>query len=213
MTKRRPVLFILVAVLLQGAIGHAQNNASDTTKLIEALQLESGDIVAEIGAGRGELTIALAKHVGPTGKVYTSELGADRIQRLRTVAETSGLSNITVVEGQEKTANLPDECCDAVFMRNVYHHFGDPASMNASFLRALKPGGRIAVIDFMPPTATAPPGQRGEDGRHGVTADSLADELKAVGFEIVSADVPPAASPARGSRERWFIVVAAKPQK
>jgi ubiquinone/menaquinone biosynthesis C-methylase UbiE len=49
-----------------------------------------------------------------------------------------------VVEGGLAQTNLPDECCDAVFMRHVYHHFGDPPAMNASLFRSLKPGGRLA---------------------------------------------------------------------
>src|SRR5688500_83721 len=150
MTKRLIALTSLVCALVVGVVLYGQNNAADTAKLIEVLQLKPGSIVAEIGAGNGDLTIALAKHVGPTGRVYTSELGADRLAGLREAVTKSGTANVQVVEGQEAHANLPDGCCDALFMRNVYHHFGDPATMNASFLKALKPGGRLAVIDLSP---------------------------------------------------------------
>ena len=196
----------VIALLAIGAasILSAQNNASDTAKLIEVLQLKPGHVVAEIGAGGGDLTVAIAKHVGPSGRVFTSELGAERITKLRDAVTKSGADNVQVVEGQEAHANLPDGCCDAVFMRNVYHHFSDPTTMNASFLRALKPGGRVAVIDFMPRNnaAIAPPGKRGEDSAHGVSADVVANELKTAGFQIVSTED-------RG--ERWFLVVGSKP--
>jgi len=184
----------------------AQDNAADTAKLIDVLQLQPGHVVAEIGAGGGQLTIAMAKHVGATGRVHTSELGADRIASLRKAVEKSELTNVEVIEGHEAHANLPEGCCDALFMRNVYHHFGDPSTMNASFLRALKPGARIAVIDFPPRNnaTTAAPGKRGDNPAHGVSAETVAQELKTAGFEIASSEERP---------NRWFIVVGVKPAR
>jgi ubiquinone/menaquinone biosynthesis C-methylase UbiE len=214
MTKRLIAITSLACALVAAAIVYGQDNAADTAKLIEVLQLKPGSIVGEIGAGNGDLTIALAKHVGPTGRVYSSELGDDRLKGLRAAVVKSGATNIEVIEGQAAHANLSEGCCDAIFMRNVYHHFGDPPSMNASFLKALKPGGRLAVIDFYPrrmgrggdtaasPPATAPPGKRGEEGSHGVGTDVVANELKAAGFQILSSE---------DRKDRWFIVVAAKP--
>ncbi|MGH9174119.1 MAG: class I SAM-dependent methyltransferase [Vicinamibacterales bacterium] len=201
-TPRVVISTFAVYTLLTGAVC-AQDNAADTKTLIDVLQLQPGSVVAEIGAGSGELTIALARHVGPDGRIYSSELGPTRVQRLRAAVAKGAVPNVEVVEGHESRANLPDACCDAVFMRNVYHHFGDPAAMHASFLSALKPGGRIAVIDFSPPSATAPAGKRGEDGSHGVSDHTVASELEAAGFEVISSDE-------RGNR--WFIVVAAKPR-
>jgi predicted methyltransferase len=71
-------------------------------------------------------------------------------------------------------------------MRLVYHHFGDPPAMNASLLKSLKPGGRIAVIEFKPKTGkSAPPGKRGEGDDHGVMPETVIEELKAAGFTDV----------------------------
>jgi ubiquinone/menaquinone biosynthesis C-methylase UbiE len=215
MAIRRPATLTLASLVLFAGVVCAQDNAADAKRLIEVLQLEPGDVVAEIGAGSGELTISLAKHVAPDGRVFTSELGGDRLQRLRAAVEKAGVGNVTVIEGQEQVANLPDECCDALFMRNVYHHFGAPSSMNASFLRALKPGGRIAVIDFAPPKqTTADPGKRGENGSHGITDETLAQELTAAGFEVLPEETQMLSE--RGERrrsDRWFIVVAVKPKR
>ena len=209
-TRRRLIsslaatLTLIAAIALTAAVGlRAQNDTADTATFIEVLQLKPGSIVAEIGAGGGDLTIAIAKHVGPTGRVYTSELGEQRLSGLRAAVEKSGVSNVQVIEGREAEANLPDGCCDALFMRNVYHHFGNPTTMNASFARALKPGGRIAVIDFRPRNnaPTAAPGKRGENAAHGVTPDVIAEELKAAGFQIVSST---------DRNNNWFVVVATK---
>ena len=204
MTKRHLFAGVLVsAALVAGIVVYTQSDAADATTLIEVLQLKPGSVVAEIGAGDGDLTLALAKHVGATGRVFTSELGTDRVRQLRAAVEKADAVNVQVIEGHETQANLPDACCDAIFMRNVYHHFGDPSLMNASFLRALKPGGRIAIIDFTPPKGeTATPGQRGEDGRHGVARDTVVSELKAAGFEIVTSE---------DRARRGLMVVATKP--
>jgi precorrin-6B methylase 2 len=193
-----------VLLLVIASAGSAQNNATDTETLIKVLQLQPGHVVAEIGAGGGELTAAVARHVGPQGRVFTSELGAERIAKLRSAVEKSGLTQVQIVEGQEAHANLPEACCEAIFMRNVYHHFGDTQAMNASVVRALKPGGRVAVIDFPPRNNadTAPAGKRGDDSAHGVSADVVANELKTAGLTILSSEERP---------NRWFIVVAQKP--
>jgi SAM-dependent methyltransferase len=88
-------------------------------------------------------------------------------------------------------------------MRNVYHHFGDPAAMNASIFRSLKPGGRLAVVDFAPPGKEAErAADRGKDGMHGVSAETVARELKAAGFTVADTTA---------GTDRWFMVVAAKP--
>jgi predicted methyltransferase len=209
MTRRLVLGGALLSILLAGAVMaaravYAQNNASDTSKLIEVLELKPGSVVAEIGAGGGDLTTAIARHVGPAGRVYTSELGSDRLSKLRDAVSKSSATNVQVVEGHEAHANLAEGCCDAVFMRNVYHHFGDPATMNASIFKALKPGGRIGVIDFSPRTNApiAPPGKRGEDAAHGVSIDVVSNELKTAGFQIVTTE---------DRLERWFLVVGVKP--
>jgi predicted methyltransferase len=203
MSKRFVVGVSLAVLAGVASAASAQDNAADAATLISELKLAPGSVAAEIGAGGGELTVAIARHVGPGGRVISTELGADRVQRLRQAAE-KGADNITVIEGHENRTNLPDACCDAVFLRNVYHHFGDPPAMNGSILRALKPGGRVAVIDFPPRNnrATAPPGKRGEDASHGVSAAAFAAELEAAGFQIVKSEERPS---------RWFIVVGAKP--
>lgn len=204
MVKRLAFAGLLVASALTWiAIGRAQDNATDAARLIEVLQLDAGDVVAEVGAGNGSLTMAIARHVGPTGRVYTSEMPSN-LERLRSAVAKSDLSHIQVVEGKADSANVPDGCCDALFLRNVYHHFSVPAAMNASFLRALKPGGRLVIIDFPPRgnAATAPPEKRGESSSHGVSAETVVNELKAAGFEVTTTEERP---------NRWFLVAAVKP--
>jgi ubiquinone/menaquinone biosynthesis C-methylase UbiE len=171
-------------------------------RIFAALGLREGMTIGEIGAGDGTLTIAAAKIAGVTGKVYTSELGDERVGALEKAIKKSDLPHITVVAGDANETKFPDGCCDAIFMRNVYHHFADPAAMNASILRALKPGARLAIVDFTPPKEAGQPADRGKDGMHGVSPESVARELKAAGFTIADTI---------SGKDRWFMVVAAKP--
>ena len=184
-----PVLVLIAAGTALYAQSTAQQTATDAERLIKALDIKPGSVVAEIGAGDGALTVAIAKAVGETGRVYSNELNKDRLPAIRKPADDAGLRNVTVVGGKDDAANLPDECCEAIFMRDVYHHFSDPPSMNASLLRALKPGGRMALIEVTPPPPSAsnenPPGHRGEDNHHGITLATLEKELTAAGFEFV----------------------------
>ena len=168
----------------------AQENSADAAWLIRVLEIHAGSIVGEIGAGGGEITFAIAQAVGESGRVFSNELNKDRLAAIGTNAESRGLHNVTPVEGRETETNLPEQCCDAIFMRNVYHHFGDPPAMNASLLKSLKPGGRLAIIDFTPPPGgETDPGHRGDDNHHGITPPTLERELRAAGFEIVSSDL------------------------
>jgi ubiquinone/menaquinone biosynthesis C-methylase UbiE len=202
--RRHRFVTAIVTACVAAPILHAQNakeNAADAERLVEALAVHAGSTVGEIGAGGGELTIALAKVVGPSGHVVTNDLNKASVAKIGKAAADAGLTNVTVVEGRENETNFPQACCDAIFMRNVYHHFGDPPRMNASILASLKPGGRLAVIDFSPPGGENPPGSRGVDNHHGVTAETVARELKEAGFEILSSK----------TESRAVFVVARKP--
>ena len=183
--------FVLaLAVAAPAAAQNAARIAADAERLIKALDLRPGSVVAELGAGDGGLTVLIAKAVGDTGRVFSNEVNPERVQQISRTVEGAGLKNVTVVTGQAKDTNLAGQCCDAVFMRDVYHHFADPEAMNASIMKALKPGGMLAVLDFGPPPgAESPrPEDRDEDGHHGITPETLERELKAAGFELVATE-------------------------
>jgi SAM-dependent methyltransferase len=205
----RPTRALLLVTVFVPVVALAQRSGSSiaTEKIFEALRVREGVTVCEIGAGDGDLSVAAARLAGAKGRVYTSELGEDRVTSLRRRAEESagarGLAPITVVTGEATRTNFPDAACDVLFMRNVYHHFADPAEMNASIAAALKPGGRLAIVDFSPPgEEAAQPADRDDDGKHGVSAESVSRELKEAGFEPVSTE---------SGERRWFMVVASKP--
>lgn len=145
-------------------------------RLRQVLALEAGSVVADVGAGKGELTLTLAREVGPNGRVLSTEINATRLKDLREAVAVAGLDNVTVVDARSHETGLPPNCCDAIVLRRVYHHLTDPSSINASLLRALRPGGVLAVIDFPPPFFWS-------RGSLGVPAKAVIDEVTASGFE------------------------------
>jgi ubiquinone/menaquinone biosynthesis C-methylase UbiE len=171
--------------------GQSRNDEErKTDQMIAALDLHEGSIVAEMGAGSGGRTIGIARHVGATGRVYSTELGDDRLRNLRNAIEKSGAKNVTVTGAHATQTNLEAGCCDALFMENVYHHFEDPAAMNASIFRTVKPGGRVAVMDFAPRGGgeAKEPKDRDENPNHGVKAATVQAELERAGFEFVKVE-------------------------
>ena len=185
-----PFVLTLAIIAAPAAAQNAAQNAADAQRVLAALDLRPGSVAAELGAGDGELTVLIAKAVGDTGRVFSNEVNPERVQQISRTVERAGRKNVTVVTGQAKDAGLGEQCCDAVFMRDAYHHFADPEAMNASIMKALKPGGKLAVLDFGPPPgAESPrPEDRDEDGHHGITPATLERELKAAEFEILSTE-------------------------
>lgn len=182
--------WLCILLIASSAVASAcAQETEDSDWLIEVLEIDKGSVVAEVGAGDGSLTLAIARHIGREGTMYSSELGADSVQYLRQVVASAPVSNVRVVEGHPERTNFPEACCDALFMRRVYHHFEDPASMNNSIWEALKPGGRLAVIDFAPHGGeSSAPDERAMDSGHGVTFETVVKELSQAGFIQVSPD-------------------------
>jgi predicted methyltransferase len=155
-------------------------------KLVEVLQLKPGMTVADVGAGGGAFTVVLGTWIGD-GKVYATDIGQRQLRDIRAYVEKEGLKNVTVLEGAAASTNLPDSCCDAIFMRDVYHHVTEVDAFNKSLYASVKPGGRLAIIDFPPmPGSKVFPGVPANRGGHGIRPNLIEEELEAAGFTHVS---------------------------
>ncbi|HKO13323.1 MAG TPA: class I SAM-dependent methyltransferase [Acidobacteriaceae bacterium] len=183
MLRRSFLLLVAVAV---STCSFAQDvYQHDADQLASLLHWHAGSAVAEIGAGAGQLTLDAAQRVGPSGKVYTNELDPAKLSHLQAMAAAH--SNIVVVHGSASDTNLPPNCCDSIFMRLVYHHFTNPAEMDASLLRSLRPEGQLAIIDEEPEQGSSrPPGVPENRVGHGIPLKVLIDELTAAGFKVNS---------------------------
>jgi ubiquinone/menaquinone biosynthesis C-methylase UbiE len=147
-------------------------------RLRQVLALKEGMVIADVGAGKGELTLALARDVGPNGRVFSTEIDPARLKRLREAVGGARLDNVSVVQAQSRETGLAPNCCEAIVLRRVYHHLTEPSSINASLLRSLRPGGVLVVIDLPPPFSWM-------RGSLGVPAQAVTDEIQRSGFELV----------------------------
>ena len=184
MTPDRALLIAgaLAVVVTALVLASSRFNDQEVDRLSGLLQPGDGSRLAEIGAGTGWLTIEMARRVGTSGRVYSTELSPRRLDQIRGAVADAEPTNVTVVQAGEFSANLPAACCDAVYMRRVYHHFTDASAITNDLHDALVGGGRLVIIDF-------------EFGwlsqvvsGIGIDRDRLVAEVVAGGFELVSVD-------------------------
>ena len=117
-------------------------------KLMKALKLQPGAVVADIGAGSGYFTFRLAREVGPKGKVYAVDIQKEMIDVLRRRMKARKLTNVVPVLGTITDPKLPPASTDLILLVDVYHEFSHPYEMTQAMVKALKPGGRLVFVEY-----------------------------------------------------------------
>ncbi|MFO8024778.1 class I SAM-dependent methyltransferase [Thiohalophilus sp.] len=149
--------------------------------IVDALELEPGIRIADVGAGTGLFTRLFAKQVGDTGKVYAVDIAENFVENVLRTSREQGLNHVEGVVNDQKSTRLPEQSVDWVFLSDTYHHFEYPGDMLASIHRALRPGGKLAIIDFR-----KQPGRSSSWVMSHVRAnkDQVIDEVTDAGFEL-----------------------------
>ena len=124
-------------------------------RVIAALNLKPGQIVADIGAGTGYFSVRLAR-AEAAPKVYAVDIEPSMVSYLRERASKEGLKNVIAVQATADQPNLP-EPVDLVLIVDTYHHIGDRERYFRKLAKSIKPGGRVAIIDFKPDSPEGPP--------------------------------------------------------
>jgi SAM-dependent methyltransferase len=169
----------------------------EVRRLVSLLKLEPGMRIADVGAGLGAWAFRFAQWTGPSGHVYATDISEEVLPILRSVVARDRLSNVTVIKGANDSTNLPVGCCDAILTRNVYHYLTEPDAMIRSFAAALKPRGRLAIVDFPPrPNTTPPLGVRANRAGQGIPPAIVESEVGAVLRHVTTVpDWSPEATP------------------
>ncbi len=115
---------------------------------VDALKLEPGMIVADIGAGSGVLTLMMARKVGAAGKVLAVDVQQEMLDRLAGKLKLQKIDNVELIKGEERTPSLAKATVDLAIMVDVYHEFAFPYEMIQGIAAALKPGGRVVFVEY-----------------------------------------------------------------
>jgi ubiquinone/menaquinone biosynthesis C-methylase UbiE len=190
MSKQRLVLAAL-AWLMSVAVASAQQATAEQTReqwqradeVVKALAIGTGSRVADVGAGSGFYTMRLSPVVGETGRVYAVDVNPVSLRELRSRLESAGLSNVEVIRGEEDDPKLPQGQLDAALIVNAYHEMAEYRAMLAAIRRALKPGGRLVLLE----PGTRSPGDSREAlaKRHQFSISLAEADLTEAGFEVV----------------------------
>jgi ubiquinone/menaquinone biosynthesis C-methylase UbiE len=180
------LLTVCLVLGLAAAPLRAESEADESHRILSALGLAAGMSAADVGAGEGRFAVELARMVGATGRVFATEVDRAELDKIEATIAAERLANVTVVQGDQQQTGLPAGCCDAILLRLVYHHFTDPAAMRRSLWRALRPGGRIVVIDVPPQAGWRKLEGVPERGGHGVPVEELVADMQGAGFQVAT---------------------------
>ncbi len=148
------------------------------TKVIDALELKGGEVVADLGAGSGYFTFRLSPKLGEKGKVLAVDIQDEMIAELKRRIEKNGVKNVETVKCTESDPKLPEAGVDIVLMVDVYHEIAFPYEVMSAIRKALRPGGRVVFVEY-----------RKEDPKlpikeiHKMSIEQLKKEMAVVGLE------------------------------
>lgn len=148
-------------------------------QILDALGIADASVVADVGAGSGWFTVRLARRVGPNGLVYAQDVQPEMLAAITRRVQREGLVNVRPVLGRGSDPRLPAGKLDAVLIVDVVHEIEDRVTLFRNLAAALKPVGRIGVVDFR--SGGAGPGP---DPRDRVAAEVIEDEAKRAGLVL-----------------------------
>jgi 2-polyprenyl-3-methyl-5-hydroxy-6-metoxy-1,4-benzoquinol methylase len=165
--------------------------------IISKLELKPGQVVADVGAGPGVLSLPMAKAVSPGGKVYAIEIDQAFLTHIEKKTKDQHVTNVTLVLGKFTDPNLPAKDVDVALFHDVLHHIDDRAGYLKAMATYMKPSGRVAIIDL------PPDGSHKDDPKLVVTKDQVKGWMADAGFK-------PVQEFDGLSEGKWFIVYARK---
>lgn len=200
------------AVLLTGLVisistfAWSQEQPRDAQALLEAMEIDEGDWVADVGSGEGEYTLQMAEVVGDSGRAFAVDIDEDDLEELNEAIKDRDVENVTTISSVNDNPMLPRRSFDAVLIRNAYHEFTEHESMLRHIHAALKPGGRLVMAEYIGDDMI----DRDRDDQveeHDLAMRYPREELQQAGFEIVT-EVDTLRYSNRYNRRLWMMVFA-----
>jgi len=149
-------------------------------EVLKALEISNTSVVADIGAGGGYFTEKFSKYLGPSGHVYATDVQDVMIEKLKERVAERRLNNVEVIRGKFDDPMLPEASCDLVFFSSVYKEIDGRIDYMKKIKTALKSGGRVAIIEFLPGLKTVGPPMEMR-----LKPEQVIQELFAAGFTLV----------------------------
>jgi ubiquinone/menaquinone biosynthesis C-methylase UbiE len=150
---------------------------------LDALKLSPGEVVADVGAGSGYMTVKMAGRVGPTGKVYANDIQPQMLSMLRQRLDREKIANVELVLGTYDDPRLPENAIDLILMVDVYHEFSEPQQMLRKMRTSLKPGGRLVLLEYRKEDPSIP-----IRPDHKMSVAEAKMEVEAEGFTLTTVD-------------------------
>jgi len=185
MNRLRGTFLALLAISL--AVGQTDEQYRRFVAHVQnALGLKRGAVVADIGTGESpEQALHISKAVGDSGKVICIDIDEKALERLRRTLNENGLTNVQTRLGKPDDPMLPGKSVDAVLVAYAYHHFVESGAMLAHIRSAMKPEGRLVIIEAISEMNRGLPRER-QIKDHELSPEILGSELKTAGFEIAN---------------------------
>jgi len=184
------VALYMIVVLAWCAVAVAQFDEDDSWEddqnayqppelIMDAIGIEPGMVVAEVGAGRGRIVVHMAARVGFDGKVYANDIDLEKLDYLEYRCERDSIYNVETILGEIHDPLLPEAAMDVVYMINTYHHLGNPVELMRNILPSLEPGGLLVIIEQDP--------DKYPDGTddHSTPHDELLRDAAEAGYELL----------------------------
>jgi len=175
------IILVLISLSIACQVSDAwekrQNDRQPPDKVMDAIGIEPGMIIGEVGAGRGRYVVHMAVRTGPGGKVFAEDIDAEALNYLKYRCEHDNITNVVTILGEVTNPKLPEGMMDVIYMINSYHHISDVVPLMKNIIPSLKPGGKFVIIENEP-------GKSGWNS-HTTPKEKLLRETKEAGFQLV----------------------------
>ncbi len=180
------------------------------TEIMKVMGLRPGDVIADIGCHQGYMTLKFSKRTGATGKVYAVDVNSSHLRVLNNLIQEAGIDNIQTIRGEYDNPRLPENSLDFAFIMDAYHEMDDHDRILEHVKRALKPDGRLVILE---PIGKARRGwdRKRLESKHEIAMKYVIEDLKQAGYRILHRQDPFIDRGQKKKDELWLLMATPLP--